>query len=108
MCVCVSGLLYYTLGNLDPILRSTLKSIHLLSIAKYEVICKYGIDELLEPVITDVLKLKRVSIILIINAALLLKLYIRLVELNLSSMVVFTLTEAQLLLSLLITWLRGL
>ena len=58
-----TGLLYYTLGNLHPILRSTLKSIHLLGIAKYEVICKYGIDKLLKPVIDDVLKLEQVSIL---------------------------------------------
>lgn len=57
---CVSGLLYYTLGNLDPKLRSTLKSIHLLSIAKHECIVRYGIEELLKPVVEDVLELEKV------------------------------------------------
>lgn len=52
------GILYYTLGNLDPKLRSSLKSIHLLSIAKYELIIRYGIEELLKPVVHDVLKLE--------------------------------------------------
>jgi hypothetical protein len=55
------GLLYYTLGNLDPKLRSSLNSINLLSIAKYEYICKYGIEELIKPVIDDVLELEKVS-----------------------------------------------
>lgn len=59
LCRCL-GLLYYTLGNLDPKLRSSLKSIHLLSIAKYEHIVKYGIEELIEPVVEDVLKLEKV------------------------------------------------
>lgn len=63
-CVCITGLFYYTLGNLDPVLRSTLKSIHLLSIAKYEVICKHGIDEFLKPIIDDVLKLEGVFFVL--------------------------------------------
>lgn len=58
----ISGILYYTLGNLDPKLRSSLKSIHLLSIAKYEIICKYGIENLLKPVVDDVLKLERVRL----------------------------------------------
>lgn len=55
-----SGLVYYTLGNLDPKFRSSLKSIHLLSIAKYEHIVEYGIEELLKPVVEDVLKLEKV------------------------------------------------
>lgn len=57
----IAGILYYTLGNLDPKLRSSLKSIHLLSIAKHEIITEYGIEELLKPVVHDVLKLERVS-----------------------------------------------
>lgn len=55
-------ILYYTLGNLDPKLRSCLKSIHLLSVAKYSVICTYGIEELLGSVVQDVLKLEQVCI----------------------------------------------
>ena len=61
-----AGLLYYSLGNLAPVLRSTLRSIHLLSISKYEIITTYGIDELLKPVIDDVLKLESVSILVLI------------------------------------------
>ena len=55
-------MLYYTLGNVTPKFRSSLKNIHLLGIAKYEYICKYGLEELLSPVIQDVLKLESVSI----------------------------------------------
>ena len=55
------GCLYYTLGNLDPKLRSSLKNIHLLCIVKHEIITKYGIEEILKPVIDDILKLESVS-----------------------------------------------
>ena len=43
------GFLYYSLGNLHPKLRSSLKSIHLLSVAKQEYITKYGIEKMLQP-----------------------------------------------------------
>ena len=56
------GIVYYTLGNLNPKLRSSLKSIHLLSIAKYEYIRRYGIEEVLRPVIEDVLRLEQVHV----------------------------------------------
>ena len=55
------GFLYYTLGNLDPKLRSSLKSIYLLSVVKHEYIIKYGIDEMLKPVVQDILKLEKVQ-----------------------------------------------
>ena len=57
----ILGFLYYTLGNLDPILRSSLKSIQLLSVAKYDHLKAYGIEEMLRPVIEDVKKLESVS-----------------------------------------------
>ena len=55
------GTLYYTLGNLDPKLRSTLKSIHLLGIAHHSVIQRYGIEIILNPVIEAVKKLEKAS-----------------------------------------------
>lgn len=61
------GLFYYTLGNLEPKLRSSLKGIHLLSIAKYEHIVKYGIEELMKPVVEDVLKLEKGNNITLYN-----------------------------------------
>lgn len=55
------GCLYYTLGNLSPKLRSSLKNIHLLCILKHSYVIKYGIDVILEPVIEAVKKLEEVS-----------------------------------------------
>ena len=50
---CVTlGLFYYTLGNLDPILRSFLQNIH-LCVAKCEV-KKYGIEEILKPILESI------------------------------------------------------
>ena len=60
------GLVYYLLGNLDPKLRSTLKSIQLLCIAKYTVIVKYGIEEILRPIVESVQKLEMVGIIILL------------------------------------------
>ena len=62
----ILGLLYYTLGNLEPKLRSSLKNIHLLSVAKYEIIKKYGIDEFLKPTVESILQLEEVGIIIVI------------------------------------------
>ena len=53
---------YYTLGNLDPILRSSLKNIHLLCVAKYEMIKKYGIEEVLKPIVKSILELEKVFV----------------------------------------------
>lgn len=59
---CVSiGLFYYTLGNLDPHLRSPLKNIHLLCVAKYEFIKKYGIEEVMAPIVEALLELEKVT-----------------------------------------------
>lgn len=60
-----AGLFYYTLGNLDPKLRSTLDSICLLTIVKVSVIQAHGIDAVLEPFVEAVKKLEvRISIIM--------------------------------------------
>ena len=53
------GFFYYTLGNLDPILRSSLKNIH-LCVAEYNVIKKYGIEEILKPILDSLLDLEKV------------------------------------------------
>ena len=56
------GLVYYTLGNLEPKLRSSLKSIHLLSITKHQFVTKYGIDHILSPIVEEIKQLESVSI----------------------------------------------
>lgn len=55
------GLFYYTLGNLDPVLRSSLKNIHLLCIAEYGLIKKYGIENVMKPIVEALLELEKVN-----------------------------------------------
>jgi len=58
----LAGVFYYQLGNLRPKYRSSLCSIHLVSIAKSSVIQKYGPDKILEPFISDIKKLEKVEL----------------------------------------------
>lgn len=58
----LAGVFYYQLGNLRPMYRSSLCSIHLVSIAKSSVIQKYGPDKILEPFIADVKELEKVEL----------------------------------------------
>ena len=61
------GLVYYNLGNLNPKLRSSLKSIHLLCIARYQLITKYGIDEIFAPIVEAIRILESVSCVVCIH-----------------------------------------
>ena len=56
----ISGLVYYTLGNLHPELRSSLKSIQLLCAVKYSFVVKYGLNEIFKPVVEAILELEKV------------------------------------------------
>ena len=47
------GALFFSLGNIRPHLRSTLKSIFVLAIGRVEDIKKYGIDTFLSPFVDD-------------------------------------------------------
>ena len=47
------GALFFSLGNIRPHLRSTLKSIFVLTIGRVEDIKKYGIDAFLSPFVDD-------------------------------------------------------
>lgn len=51
---------YFMLGNLSPCLRSQLKSIQLLAVAKASVAEKYGVKTLLEPFMQDLKILEEV------------------------------------------------
>lgn len=55
------GVIYYTLGNLHPKYRSALKGIHLLNVTFYNLIVKYSIDKIMEPIVMDVKTLEEVS-----------------------------------------------
>lgn len=48
------AIFYWTLANIYPKVRSTLKTVNLLSIAKYSVLKKYGVGKILESFITDI------------------------------------------------------
>ena len=42
-------------------LRSSLQNIHLLCVAKYEIMKKYGIEEVLKPIVESVQELEKVQ-----------------------------------------------
>ena len=48
------------LGNLDPKLRSLLKSIQLLCVTRNPIIVKYGIEEILKPIVESIQALEKV------------------------------------------------
>ena len=43
------GIILFTLGNIPPRYRSTLRAINLIACAEHPVILKHGIDYILEP-----------------------------------------------------------
>ena len=47
------GCLFFTLGNIRPQYRSSLKAINLVAVGKYEDIRNYGIDAFLSPFVDD-------------------------------------------------------
>lgn len=55
------GVVYYTLGNINPKYRSQLDAIQLLAIATSPVIKKYGIDAILEPFLDDLQYIEQVN-----------------------------------------------
>ena len=56
-----TALFYYTLGNISPAYRSSLKCIQLLTVVKYNDLVKYGIDTILSPFMEDLKLLEAVS-----------------------------------------------
>lgn len=61
------GVVYFTLGNLHPKYRSSLKGILLLNVTYYSQIQRYGIDAVLEPIFKDVKQLEEVYTLVYIN-----------------------------------------
>jgi hypothetical protein len=53
-------LFYYTLGNLSPKYRSSLKAIQLLAVLKTTDLMNYGVDAVLDPIMDDIKTLERV------------------------------------------------
>ena len=54
------GCYYFTLGNINPIYRSSLNAIQLLSLVEAPVLEQYGHDEVLQLAIRDIKKLEQV------------------------------------------------
>lgn len=55
------GIFYYMLGNIDPKYRSNLHVIQLLCVVTTPLLKKYGINQILEPLMTDIKELESVS-----------------------------------------------
>lgn len=67
MCLCKIldlGAIYFSLGNVDPALRSRLESINLVALFQVGLLERYSFDAILEPFISDLKKLSSVSCLL--------------------------------------------
>ena len=62
-------MVYYTLGNLSPRLRSKLPSIQLLAMVKTKLVKKYTMPAILSPIVDDIKKLVRKLMILMVEVA---------------------------------------
>ena len=60
MHISVIGMFYYTLGNIHPMFRSSLKAIQLVCVAKSFDIKEYGCDSLLKPFFEQIKQLGQV------------------------------------------------
>ena len=58
MYICI-GLIYFSIGNLDPVLRSQLGAIHLVSVFNSKLIESYGFDVFIGPFIRDLRELSK-------------------------------------------------
>ena len=59
--VCLIALFYYTLGNIRPKYRSTLRAIQLIAVVTYPLLKEYGFESVLQPFIKDMNELRKVS-----------------------------------------------
>ena len=57
------GTVYFSLGNIDPALRSRLDCINLVALFQADLLERYSINAVLEPFISDLKKLSAVSIL---------------------------------------------
>ena len=56
----VTGMFYFTLGNVRTIYRSKLRSINLLAVVKSKLVSEYSMNNVLQPIISDIKKLVRI------------------------------------------------
>ena len=59
--VYILALFYYTLANLEPKYRATLKAIQLIAVVTYPLLKQYGFSSILQLFIEDMNKLRRVG-----------------------------------------------
>lgn len=55
-----TAVFFYTLANISPKLRSSLKMINLVTVVKSIDVSTYGIDEVLKPFMADIAELEKV------------------------------------------------
>ncbi len=55
--IIIAGMFYFSLGNVQLKYRSKLSSIKLLCIVKSKHVSLYGMDRVLEPIVTDIKKM---------------------------------------------------
>ena len=56
----IAGCFYFTLGNINPILRSSTKAIQLIALAKTIHLSKYGVNIIMEQIKNDISALEKV------------------------------------------------
>jgi len=49
-----TAMFYFMLGNINPIKRSKLRGIQLLAICKQKMIKRYGINQIIKPIVDDI------------------------------------------------------
>lgn len=56
----ILALFYYTLGNIQPNYRASLRMIQLIAVVTYPLLKEYGFDSVLKPFVNDMNKLAEV------------------------------------------------
>ena len=56
------GCYYYTIANISPKYRSSLKAIFILCLVESPILIQYGHDKILETAVNDIKKLEEVNI----------------------------------------------
>ena len=64
-----TAVFYYTIGNIDPALRSTLRCIQLVACVTTPILQKYGYEMILKPFIQDANKLFKVHVYIMFTHA---------------------------------------
>lgn len=61
----LTALFYYTLGNISPKYRSTLRCVQLLAVLKSNQLQEYGVSAVLQPFMEDLCSIEHVSVFLV-------------------------------------------